>query len=150
MPRQSLHSPVWMRPELLSPMLKNCSMSGRTPGKQTQDGLRQVASPSGPRSLPSSNLLPEVGTSHGEAVHVIEEVDVAQHGHYESRAARRQARDALQPLPVRDLGIDPYCLSWTVSELSLICSQIHPNRFCLTALGTLRHISWLHLSETVT
>lgn len=58
-----------------------------------------------PAPIPLSNFLPEVSTSHGEAVHVVKEVDVAQHGHYESRTARRQARDALQSLPVWDFGI---------------------------------------------
>lgn len=58
-----------------------------------------------PFPFPSSYFHPEISTSHGEAVHVVEEVDIAQHGHYESRTARRQARDALQPLPVRDLWI---------------------------------------------
>ena len=58
-----------------------------------------------PAPFPSSNFLPEVSTSHGEAVHVVEEVDVTQHGHYESRTARRQARDALQSFLVRELGI---------------------------------------------
>lgn len=44
-----------------------------------------------------------VPTSHGEAVHVVQEVDVTQHRHYEGRMALGQTSDALQTLAVRDL-----------------------------------------------
>jgi hypothetical protein len=104
---QEPHSPVWLRPELLSPMLKNCSMSGRTPRRRKLRMCRPRRPHPG-HLLPSPSFHPSrksVPTGHGEAIHVVQEVDVAQHGHYESRTARRQTRDALQPLLVRDLRL---------------------------------------------
>lgn len=101
------HSPVWMRPELLSPMLKNCSMSGRTPGKKKDLRMSTERRPHPGELLPCPCPFFQmaVHTSHGEAVHVVQEVDVTQHSHYEGRMALRQTSDALQALAVRDLGL---------------------------------------------
>lgn len=57
MTRRGPHSPVWMSPELLSPMLKNCSMSGRTPEEKIQDGPAKQRHPRDPGS-PLLNYLP--------------------------------------------------------------------------------------------
>lgn len=84
-------------------MLKKCSMSGRTPG----NGTLQVS----PRGYPIPGRwflrtpLRLAPTGHGEAVHVVQEVDVAQHTYDESRPGRRQAGDALQPLLIWHLGL---------------------------------------------
>lgn len=89
--QQEPHSPVWMSPVLPSPMLKNCSMSVRTPGKKKTQDEREEESPYPGELLPS--LCPFFGvsvpTSDGEAVHVVQEIDVAQHHHYEGRMAPR-------------------------------------------------------------
>lgn len=57
--------------------------------------------------LPSPRpfFLEPVPTGHGEAVHVVQEVDVTQHRHYEGRMALRQTSDALQAFTVWDLGL---------------------------------------------
>lgn len=87
---QEPHSPVWMRPVLPSPMLKNCSMSVRTPEKK-KHRMSAERQPHPGELLPClcSFFGASVPTSHGEAIHVVQEVDVAQHHHYEGRMAPR-------------------------------------------------------------